>query len=393
MFTDSQEDMMNRNQIMKSGYLFYFCDGIGSVFDSQVLALLNAVNEKNVFRKVYLFLGISNEEQKNKYLKIKSSVGIEIVPFKSYPNYPVFNYLNRKSIKKALTLQNIDLNEVIFHTRGEMTAWHLSCILESRFHKNIIPDIRGTSIEEIDEFYNLSKLQKFVKTYNNKLALKNLNKFARISVVSNSLKEYLTNNYRINEEKLFITPSLAGKDFNFNELQREQIRKEFNLKEEDILIVFSSGGTANWQNNDPLAWLADKGFKVLNLSKRKILHNNIINKFVSYSEMSEYLNAADVAIIWRDKSIVNHAASPVKFSEYVCCGLPVIANHSVDLISEYINKYECGMLTDNLETIDLKTINELSSKNRKKISDEGIKKFGAESIIDRYLQIYSSMNN
>jgi hypothetical protein len=306
---------------MKSSYLFYFCDGIGSVFDSQVLALLNAVNEKNVFRKVYLFLGISNEAQRNKYLKIKSSVEFEIVPFKSYPNYPVFNYLNRKSIKNALSLQSIDLSEVHFHTRGEMTAWHLSRIIKSRFHKNIIPDIRGTSIEEIDEFYDMNKIQKFIKTYNNKLALQSLNKFAKISVVSGSLKEYLVNNYNVNPEKIFITPSLAGKDFTFNEEQRKKVRNELNLNEEDLLIVFSSGGTANWQNNDPLTWLADKGFKVLNLSKKEIRHTNIINKFVSYSEMPEYLNAADAAIIWRDKSIVNrqhHRLSSANISAADC---------------------------------------------------------------------------
>lgn len=375
---------------MKSGYLFYFCDGIGSVFDSQVLALLNAVNQKNVFRKVYLFLGISNEEQKNKYLKIKSSVGIEIVPFKSYPNYPVFNYLKRKSIKKALTLQNKDLDEVVFHTRGELTAWHLSRILESRFHRNIIPDIRGTSIEEIEEFYDMNKIQKLVKTYNNKLALQSLNKFAKISVVSGSLKEYLVNNYNVSPGKIFITPSLAGKDFTFNEELRKKIRNELTLNEKDLLIVFSSGGTANWQNNDSLTWLADKGFKVLNLSKKEILHNNIINRFVSYSEMPTYLNAADFAIIWRDKSIVNQAASPVKFSEYICCGLPVIANKNVDRINEFISTHSCGLLVDSIEDIDIKRLRVLKQMDRKKISESGVLNFGINKVITNYLQTYSS---
>jgi len=54
--------------------------------------------------------------------------------------------------------------------------------------------------------------------------------------------------------------------------------------------------------------LAEKGFKVLNLSKKEILHNNIINRFIGYSEMPEYLNAADCAIIWRDKSVVKKVA-------------------------------------------------------------------------------------
>jgi len=55
---------------------------------------------------------------------------------------------------------------------------------------------------------------------------------------------------------------------------------------------------------------------------------------LSLSEMPLYLNSADAAIIWRDKSIVNKVASPVKFSEFICCGLPIIANYSVDMIGE-----------------------------------------------------------
>jgi hypothetical protein len=377
---------------MTSKYLIYICDGIGSVFDSQVLALLNAVNEKNVFRKVYLFLGISNEEQKNKYLKIKSSVEFEIVPFKAYPNYPVFNYLNRNSINKALTLQSIDLNEVLFHTRGEMTAWHLSRILENRFHKNIIPDIRGTSIEEVNEFYDSNKFAKSFKIANYKKAIKNLKKFYRISVVSGLLKEYLVNNYSVNPEKIFITPSLAGKDFTFKEQLRIKVRNELNLNDEDLLIVFSSGGTAGWQNNDILFVLAEKDIKILNLSKKEINHRNIINRFVSYKEMPSYLNAADAAIIWREESIVNKVASPVKFSEYLCCGLPVISNSWVDLMNDYIISEDSGLIIDNLDELDLNKLNLLRLKDRNYISQKGIQIFGVETITKSYLKIYSSIN-
>ena len=377
---------------MKANYLFYFCDSIGSVFDSQVLALLTAINAKKIFNKLYLFLGIRNENQKNGFLAREANPEIEIVFFKSYPNYPFFNYMNRKSIKNALISQSIKSQEVIFHSRGEMIAWQLSEILDRKYHNNIIPDVRGAIVEEIAEFTDFNKLLKSFKILNNKKVVKNLNRFQKISVVSNSLKKYLITNYNIETEKIVITPSLAGSDFQFSDEQRDKIRQELKLSGDDILIVFSSGGTAGWQNNDPLNWLADKGFKVLNLSKKEIRHSNIINKFVSYDEMPLYLNAADVAIIWRDKSIVNNVASPVKFSEYICCGLPVIANRSVNMISEYISKYECGILVDDLDTIDLKTINELKAKNRKIISEDGIKNFGVETIVNKYLQIYSSLN-
>ena len=374
---------------MKNKYLFYFCDGIGSVFDSQVLALLKAINEENIFTKVFLFLGIRNENLKIQAIEKIGSSGIELVFFKTYPNYPFFNSVARKNLQNALLNLNIEFSQVIFHTRGEMIARHLSKFIGYEYHKNIIPDIRGTSIEEIKEFYNLNKLQKFVKVYNNKLALQSLNKFAKISVVSGSLKEYLVNNYNVNPEKIFITPSLAGKDFIFNDELRKKVRKELNLNEADVLIIFSSGGSAGWQNNDVLIMLAERGIKVLNLSKKEIAHKNIINKFVSYELMPSYLCAADAAIIWREESVVNKVASPVKFSEYICCGLPVISNPVVDMIKDHIVNENCGIVLNSLDELEIDELNTLKMKDRKSISEKAIQKFGVQKITNTYLKTYS----
>ena len=215
---------------MNPNYLFYFCEGMGSVFDSQVLTLLTAVSEKKFFSKIYLFLGIRNENQKNIILTRKISPEIQIIFFKSYPNYPFYNYLNRKSIRKALFNQSINFDEVIFHTRGEMIAWHLTKILNEKYHKQIIPDVRGASVEEIDEFYNINKILKILKTRNIKESIKNLKRFHKISVVSGSLKEYLVNNYKIDGEKIFITPCLSGANFRLNEPEREANPKGTKIK-------------------------------------------------------------------------------------------------------------------------------------------------------------------
>lgn len=377
---------------MKSDYLFYICDGIGSVFDSQVLALLNTIIKTKYFKDVYLFLGIRNENEKIDFLKRKSSTELKTIFFKTYPNYPFLNFMNQKSINTALLNLNIDFKKVIFHTRGEMSAMHLNIILSKEFHKNIVPDVRGASIEEISEFYDSNRFLKRLKINNSKTAVKNLTAFENISVVSNSLKEYLRANYNISPEKFFVTPCLASTEFCFNESERERIRKELNINNEDILIVFSSGGTANWQNNDILLTLAEMGLKVLNLSKKVINHKNIINKFVNYTQIPAYLNAADTAIIWREKSVVNKVASPVKFSEYVCCGLPVISNNSVDMIREYLDKYGCGMVIDNLIEIEFSKIKVFKQVDRRKISDTAILHFGIDIVVEKYLQIYSSVN-
>lgn len=376
---------------MKSGYLFYFCDGIGSVFDSQVLALLEAINRRNVFKKIYLFIGIRDENQKKDFLRKYQVHGINVVYFKSYPSYPFFNYLSRRSIKSALFSQGINLKEVLFHTRGEMIAWHVSKIIDHKYHNYLLADIRGVSVEETNEFSGLNKLIRLLKTINNRKALSNLKKFKNISVVSDSLKEYLINNYNINDPNITVTPCLAGERFRYEATQSIKKRNELNVANDDLLIAFSSGGTANWQNNDVLIKLAEKGIKVLNLSKKNIPHKNIINKFVSYAEMPGYLCAPDAAILWRDASIVNKVASPVKFSEYICCGLPVISNRSVDLVREYIINEDCGLIINNLDELGLDQLNQLKQKDRSYISNKAIQKFGVETIIQSYLTTYSSI--
>jgi hypothetical protein len=378
---------------MKSKYLFYFCDGIGSVFDSQVLSLVNELNTRNIFKEIYLFLGIKNKNEMNIFLTRKVSAQIKVVFFKSYANYPFFNFMIRKSIQKALSSQKVKFEQAIFHTRGELIAFHLSKVLSKNYYKNIIPDVRAAEIVEIIEFSGFNVIKKTFKNINNKKAIKFLNKYHKISVVSNSLKNYLINNHNVEPDKINIVPCLAGNAFQLNECEREKVRKELNLSSDDILIVFSSGGTALWQNNDIIIRLAQNGFKVLNLSKKEISHNNIINKFVSYSEVPTYFNAADVGIIWRNKSIVNKVSSPVKFSEYICCGLPVIANPSVDMINEYIKKYNCGKLLNNIEDIDLNSLYELRQMDRKKISESALINFRVEAIVDQYLQTYSLINN
>ena len=375
---------------MKAKFLIYFCNGFDSVFDSQVLELLVFLGEKKAFEKIYLFLGVRNELQIKKIQERKLSENLQIVFYRSYPNYAFFNFQARKEISKAIKKNKLVIEECIFHTRIELLAWHLSKIINKRYHQNIIPDIRGAEAEETLEFSDLKSFQMFFKIWNKKNSLKNLTKFKRISVVSEALKNYLTKNHNIKSENILITPCLAGKNFKFNTERRMAIRNDLKLNQNDILIIFSSGGYENWQNNDILKILAKKGMKTLNLSKKEILINNVINRFVDYSQVPLYLNAADIGIIWRDKSIVNTVASPVKFSEYVCCGLPVITNDSVYMISNYIKESSYGLILENLNELDQDKLKLLLSLNREEIATNGLNWLGIEKISQKYLEIYSS---
>jgi len=131
--------------------------------------------------------------------------------------------------------------------------------------------------------------------------------------------------------------------------------------------------------------------KVIILSKYKISHPDVISTFVSYDKVPAYLYACDIGIIWRDENIVNWVASPIKFSEYLSCGLPVIANRSVHLINEVIENYKVGVLIKDISEINKKIIESLLSLNRYKISEVGRYLFGIENVGPMYLKIYNKI--
>ncbi len=133
---------------------------------------------------------------------------------------------------------------------------------------------------------------------------------------------------------------------------------------------------------------------VLNLSKRVLNYKNVITKFVDYKEVPSYLSAADIAFIWRDKSIVNKVASPVKVSEYLGCGLPIIHNGTVDIINNITNNEEDALCVEKLEDLSLIEIkNVISKAKRSKISKKGISLFGIDNLAKSYSSIYLEKNN
>ena len=103
------------------------------------------------------------------------------------------------------------------------------------------------------------------------------------------------------------------------------------------------------------------------------------------------LFVAGSGIIWRNDSIVNKVASPVKFSEYLCAGLPVIANDNVDLISELIEKSKCGFIVNTIQDINDMVVRNLLKIDRRKIIQIGMENFEIYTISEKYYQYYQDI--
>jgi len=373
--------------------LIYINNELSSVFSSQVLALLNQYQTSGNFEKIVLICGYRNQNEKNKLEKLLASTTFKILFFKTYPNYPVFNFIQQLSIKRTIgQLKPIRKNTLV-HIRGEMAAMLAAPAIKKHLGTLdlTLVDIRGAAREELLEFQSSNKIIRKIKLVGIDLSYRNLYRFKHISVVSESLKDYVNKKCSQLNAQVYINPCLASNAFTFSYTQRQTARKKLGLDDNIMLLVFSSGGTAGWQNNSEIA-VIDKKLKILNLSKIEIKQDNVINRFVTYKEMPDYLFAADAAVIFRSKSYVNKVASPVKFSEYVCAGLPVISNGNVDQIIDFIESNDCGILINRSEEITETLLKELMKLPKETISKKGTDIYGIDKVAETYINIYNKMS-
>jgi len=55
----------------------------------------------------------------------------------------------------------------------------------------------------------------------------------------------------------------------------------------------------------------------------------VIIRSVAHADIQHYLALADLGLLLRHRSSVNRVASPVKFAEYLACGVPVLVSPGV----------------------------------------------------------------
>jgi glycosyltransferase involved in cell wall biosynthesis len=65
---------------------------------------------------------------------------------------------------------------------------------------------------------------------------------------------------------------------------------------------------------------------------------------VPHTEVPAYVAAADVGLLFRDASIINRVASPVKFAEYLACGVPVVLTDGIGDYSERVRQAKIGLV-------------------------------------------------
>ncbi|MGB2963466.1 MAG: glycosyltransferase family 4 protein [Anaerolineales bacterium] len=182
----------------------------------------------------------------------------------------------------------------------------------------------------------------------------------RISVVSNNLKEYVLSIKP--ESSIQVLPSAVNpKKVYYSPKYRAEIRTRYAIKPEDIVFTYI-GSISKWQQfdfvvrlfRDISASLASAKFLVITPDRKKILdkfenlHQQsgsiIVLDKVPHEEIYQYLSAADIGFLIREQHLLNFVSSPLKFAEYLICGVPVITTPWVGDYSEHVEKYSLGVV-------------------------------------------------
>jgi hypothetical protein len=181
----------------------------------------------------------------------------------------------------------------------------------------------------------------------------------RISV-SEKLLEYWKTEYNYSGKDHVVIPCTLSHSFAKVSLTPETIsdsRKDLGFDADDVVFVFS-GSSSGWQSFDLIRQFLKKELEANNKSRALFLSekNEIIDamakefpgrvtcKKVSPDLVPHHLIAADFGILIREKSITNKVASPVKFAEYLACGLKAIISEELGDFSEFVERYNCGSL-------------------------------------------------
>jgi glycosyltransferase involved in cell wall biosynthesis len=339
-----------------------------------------------------------------------NSIGIETFYLRQTPPFAKASLLiDEKRIFNILDSWWEKREKVVIHCRGHLNAYR-GLLLKKRNPDltHVIADLRGLVADEVIQKsrglagkYFISHLRKFYLWVERQVILQ----ADTILCVSKVFKEYLEANYNI--KKITVIPTFVDTSrFKYSKSLRDLYRGKLGISNQCVFIY--SGGTAPWQKIDSAISLFNHlSRKVGNLFMLFLTHEpHLVKRMIKdqinpkdfkvigvpHGEVAGYLCAADVGILLRKKTLTNHVASPIKFSEYMCCGLPCIISSHIGDTAEILLHGNAGIVLDSdLDFPSLSDFQTLLSLNRDEISDLMYSNFSSDIFIPEILRFYENI--
>jgi glycosyltransferase involved in cell wall biosynthesis len=390
----------------------YLSTGImDTAFDSQVLPVLERLKESG-YDLIHISFNPFNFKKTEGYFQKRDelgSTGIKTFFFRQTP--PIsrsFLIFDTERIRPFFTHWWGKKGKVVIHCRGHLNAYR--GLLLKKLNStliNVISDLRGAMSDEVYEESRgflkdlfVQYLGKFYQDIENQVVRKG----DRILCVSNAFKEFLGTNYHV--KNITTIPTFVDTSrFKFSKSLRESYREKLGLSKQTVLVY--SGGIAPWQkigsvvslfnhlrqkvNDLFMLFLTQEPDLVKRMIKDQIKLEDFLVVRVPHGEVAGYLCAADVGILLRENTLTNNVASPIKFSEYMCCGLPCIISPNIGDTAEIIRNGRAGIVLDSqMQFPTSSEFQRLLSLNRNEISDIMYYQFSSRIFIPKILSLYEN---
>jgi len=403
------------------------------IFDSQIIIFLKKISSRLESRNqgvnLVVFGSIGDIFRKGYWAKrriIKKDLNNRVFFILKFPylfRFPTF-------LRFALFLNSVicfmvflfifrlkKSERAVCHCRTEIGSYILLNIKRKYYEKfKVICDCRGLGSKEIlykSGIKNKDALSKGIDRIE-KIAWVNSD---FIFCVSQTFRRYILQESNCNVKKIMVVPCCVDVDkFKYDSKLRKEIMKEMEIKEDNFIVLYS-GSLNEWQLPVRMieifkiikGFIEESVFLVLTRDLRyarelflnsKIEKESYIIESISYSSISKYLLVGDLGFLIRENNNVNKVAFPVKFPEYIRCGVPVLSSISSDvmnLIRDYGLGFELENFNNNEEVkkiaanIKKNMAYIKSDKYKNRISNIIRKKVSWDSYINQIIKIYKNL--
>lgn len=360
-------------------------DAPSGIYKSQVIDVVKYLNTIQPGAKVRLVALISVRDFGKNRSKLTSALPGSII----IPMFPKADFWKLNFFILFLLFLFIPSKKVM--ARGPFAACLALWLKKSGLVKKVIFDGRGAYDAEINE-YNVipnEKVKREMPLVENAVIQNSDYRLA----VSNALVRHWREKYNFTKQEYVVIPCTLSAAFEFEfpaEAELAEQRRNLGYKETDIVFVYS-GSAAGWQSfnliDGFICELMDKNadVKLLVLSSHFDEQYEVTNRhrarvkvnWVEPNEVKNYLLAGDYGILYRERSVTNKVASPVKYAEYLACGLKVV-------ISEELGDYTAFSKEMDLTYNDCSRV---SYDTKKRIHGLAMEHFRKENYRKEYLSL------
>ena len=326
-------------------------DNYNGIYKSQVIDVCKFL-QKELLVKVKLVAFVSLRS----YTAQKKNI------LQNYPNSMILPMFPKVRFWKlntlTLTFTCLLLGERKIWARGVFAANMAICLKKMKLVNSVLFDARGAYWAELHEYDVVADAQ--VKNNIVQIEHNALTESDTQLAVSNKLVEWWKEKYNYTATKHAVI-SCTLSDFFYQDFltETEWLTKRENAgyTKDDIVLVYS-GSSAGWQSFKLVdeflyeLFFSHSNVKLIFLSNEipaesktfKTYSDRISTRWVKPEEVGNKLKMADYGLLIREPSVTNQVASPVKFAEYLSCGLQVIISEGIGDFTDFVKEHSCGYI-------------------------------------------------